>query len=95
MARSRKKPQTLEEINPTWTISYEMKYNGRIIEPNTEISIRGESGRFRFIKHVATPTCEWIDVVGGKNDRYKQFRAFRPERIKTVHWKNKTRTNQT
>jgi hypothetical protein len=89
----RKKTLTLEEIHPDWEISYEMKHNGRIIEPNTEISIQGESGRFLFIKHVKTPTCEWIDVVGGKSERYKQFRAFRPDRIKRVHWKNKTRAN--
>lgn len=92
MSRKKKMP-TLEETNPTWEISTEIKHNGRIIEPNTEISIKGESGRFLFIKHVKTPTCEWIDVVGGKNERYKQFRSFRPDRIKRVHYKTKTRAN--
>lgn len=92
MAR-RKKQITIEEAHPDWEVSYEMKHNGRTIEPKTEISIRGESGRFLFIKYVKTPNCEWIDVIGGKSERYKQFRSFRPEQIKTVHWKNKTRAN--
>lgn len=91
MAR-RKKTPTLEELQPNWEISYEMKFNGRIIEKDTELSIKGESGRFRFIKHVKTPECEWIDVVGGR-EKYRQFRSFRPDRIKTVHWKNRTREN--
>lgn len=93
MARKKKIP-TLEEVNPTWTISYEIKHNGRNVEAGTELSFKGERGRYRFIKHVVTPTCEWVDVVGGAKN-FKQFRAFRPEQIKTVHWKNKTRENAT
>lgn len=93
MARRKKQTVTVEEVNPTWVISETIKHGGRIIEKNTELSIKGESGRFLFIKHVKTPDCEWIDCIGGKNDRYKQFRSFRPDKIKTVHWKNKTRKN--
>lgn len=92
MPKKKKVVKTEENLHPDWKISETLKHNGRIIEKNTELSIRGESGRFLFIKHVKTPTAEWIDVVGGKA-QYKQFRSFRPEQIKTVHWKNKTREN--
>ena len=91
----RKKQVERENIHPEWEISETIKVNGRIVEKGTELSIQGQSGRFLFLKHVKTPNCEWVDVIGGKNDRYKQFRAFRPEQIKRVHWKNKTRANAT
>ena len=89
----RKKVVNLDAYVPEWVVSETIKVNGRVVEQNTELSIKGESGRFLFIKHVKTPTCEWIDCIGGKNERYKQFRSFRPDQIKTVHWKNKTRKN--
>jgi len=94
---ARRKKQVIEHDNPhkDWVISEAIKHNGRIIEKNTELSIQGESGRFLFIKHVQTSTCEWIDVIGGKNGKYKQFRSFRPDRIKRVHYKNRTRENLT
>jgi hypothetical protein len=95
MDMARRKKQVIEHDNPhkDWVIAESIKVNGRLVEKNTELSIQGESGRFLFIKHVQTPTCEWIDVLGGKNERHRQFRSFRPERIKRVHYKNKTRTN--
>ena len=77
---------------PDWVVSFEMQWNGRHIHPGTELSIKGESGRFRFIKHVSTSTSEWIDVVGGRKG-VKTLRSFRPKRIKTVHRVNKTREN--
>jgi hypothetical protein len=43
----------------------------------------------RFCSHTKTPTAEWIDCFS--TDR--QYRAFYPHRIKTVHAKNKTREN--
>lgn len=91
----RKKQNERENPHPDWIKSETIKINGRIVEKGTELSIQGESGRFRFLAHIITPTCEWIDVIGGKSERYKQFRAFRPERVKRVHWKNKTRENST
>lgn len=88
----RKKTVEIKDIHPDWIVSDTIKHNGRIVEKNTELSIKGISGRFLFIKHVKTPNCEWIDVIGGKN-QYKQFRSFRPDQIKTVHYKNKRREN--
>jgi hypothetical protein len=89
-----KRKQKTEHPNPhpDWVISDTIKVNGRIVEKNTELSITGQSGRFLFIKHVKTPTTEWIDCIGGKA-QYRVFRSFRPDQIKTVHWKNKTRQN--
>lgn len=75
-----------------WTVQTEIQINGRSVCVGTELSIRGESGRFRFIKHVVTPTSEWIDVVGGKKG-YSMMRSFGLDRVRTVHWKNKTMKN--
>jgi hypothetical protein len=75
-----------------WLVDDHIVVNGRHVVPGTELSIRGESGRFRFIKYVYTGSAEWIDVVGGKKG-VSTFRSFRPDRVKTVHWKNKTREN--
>lgn len=77
---------------PDWSVSDRTQWNGRHITPGTELSIKGVSGRFRFIKYVSTPQAEWIDVVGGKRG-VSTFRSFRPEQIKTVHRINKTREN--
>jgi hypothetical protein len=90
MARRRKKAQTLEEIHPEWTVSDTILINGRHVVVGTELSITDVSGRFKFIKHVVTPTSEWIDVIGGKTG-HRVFRSFRPSQVKRVHWKNKMR----
>lgn len=92
MANQRKKPPTLAEVHPDWVISEEMQINGRNVSAGTELSITNEKGRFLFIKHVTTPTAEWIDVIGGATG-HKASRSFRSDRVKRVHWKNKTREN--
>lgn len=76
----------------SWTVSYELQVNGRKVVPETELSITGEAGRFRFIRHVRTGTSEWIDVVGGRKG-WTMWRSFDQDRIRTVHWKNKTSKN--
>ena len=79
--------------HPTsWIVSNEIQVNGRIVSVGTEVSISGESGRFRFMKHVKTDTAEWIDVIGGKKG-YSVYRSFTVDRVKTVHYKNKTDKN--
>lgn len=90
--RKNKKNIEGNSFKPDWTVSESIKINGRLVEPKTELSIKGESGRFLFIKHVKTPTAEWIDVVGGKAG-YKMFRSFGLDQVRTVHYKNKTRGN--
>ena len=86
---SRKK--RVKEDNPSadWELTYELQINGRKVEPGTELKIKGERGRFRFIKHVVTPTAEWIDVWGGPRHA-QQWRSFRVDKVVRVHYKNTT-----
>lgn len=92
MGKRKKSQVTPLGHNPTWVVTESVKINGRLVEPKTELSIRGESGRFLFVKHVKTPDSEWIDVIGGKSG-YKMFRSFEVDKVKTVHYKNRTRGN--
>lgn len=73
---------------PDWIAETEVKINGRIVTPGTELSIRGERGRMRFIKKVTRPErgVEWIDVADGQG----HIRSFRPERVRRVHRIGKT-----
>lgn len=77
-------------MHPDWVISNGITINGRTVEFGTELSIKGEPGRFRFLKHIKTPTAEWIDVIGGR-EKYQRHRSFRVEAVKTVHRLNRTR----
>lgn len=90
MGRKKKQESTLATAHPDWVVSHEMTINGRTVEIGTELSIKGESGRFRFLKHIKTPTSEWIDVIGGK-ERYQRFRSFRVDAVRTVHRLNRVR----
>lgn len=67
----------------------EMTVNNRHVSKGTELSIQGERGRYRFVKHVTNGQAVWIDVWGGPKGR-EQMRSFRPERVKRVHYKNTT-----
>jgi len=91
--RKKKRSNSLDEVHPDWVISDQIQINGRNVVVGTELSISSERGRFRFIKHVTTPSAEWIDVIGGSTG-VRMFRSFRPERVKRVHWKNKLRESQ-
>ena len=91
MGRPKKKRSNpLSEVHPDWVVTEEIQINGRNVVVGTELSISDERGRFKFIKHVQTPTAEWIDVVGGSVG-HKSYRSFRTDRVKRVHWKNKLR----
>lgn len=85
----RKKVVKVDDPAKDWQINHEMQINGRHIQVGTELKIEGEWGRFRFIKHVVTPTAEWVDVWGGMKHR-EQMRSFRVDKIKRVHYKNTT-----
>ena len=73
-------------IDPrTWVIAEDMEINGRRVAKGTELSIKGERGRFRFLRLVVT--CKgstWIDVYGGKSG-HETIRSFHPSKVKTVH----------
>lgn len=87
---SRRRKRTAPLYPEHWEVSEESVCNGRHLTPGTEVSIRGERGRFRFLRHVRNTTSgsEWVDLL-----QDKRFRSFRPERIKTVHRINRTRGN--
>jgi hypothetical protein len=88
----RKKETVPEAPKPcdAWEIVTEMQINGRNVVKGTELKIRNERGRFRFIKYVKTEKgVEWVDVYGGPKGA-ECIRSFRLDKIKTVHYKNKT-----
>jgi hypothetical protein len=91
MARRKNKQETFR-ADAHWIVTTEIQINGRWVYPDTELKISGERGRFRFIKHVDTGEAVWIDVWGGPKGG-ETWRSFRPDRVKTVHYKNRTTEN--
>lgn len=91
---SKKRLREAENIllNKGWTIQTEMQINGRNVVEGTELKIKGQRGRYRFIKHVTTPEAEWVDVWGGPKGA-ENWRSFTIDKIKTVHVKNTTVAN--
>lgn len=79
--------------NAEWEYKTEIQVHGRNITPGTELKIIGERGRYRFIRFVKnTNGAEWIDVWGGPKGA-EQWRSFKLDRIKRVHYKNQTVEN--
>jgi hypothetical protein len=89
MARRRRKKEAATPEHLTITDSYQ--YRGRWLRPGTEFSVHGVKGRLRFLRHVANSQTEtdWVEA----RDIDKHFRAFYPDRIKTVHSTVRTREN--
>lgn len=87
----RGRPKCDHTYREDWIISTEVKVNGRWLTPGTEFTVRGQRGRMRFVRHVSyiTGSVEWVDCF----DKNKQFRSFRPDKIRTIHAKKKTREN--
>lgn len=77
-------------VTPDWEISEAATVNGRHLRPGTEVSIRGERGRFRFIRRVVNSDgVEWLDFWGGPKGA-EQWRSFYPARVRRVHRIKKT-----
>ena len=91
MGRRKNKKETVR-ADAHWVVTTELQINGRNVVPGTELKIAGERGRFRFIKHVDTGEAVWIDVWGGPKGG-ETWRSFRPDQVKTVHYKNRTTEN--
>ncbi len=91
---SRKKREAAKNIlqNKGWVIQTEIQINGRNVVKGTELKIKGQRGRFRFIKYVKTEETEWVDVWGGPKGS-ENWKSFPLDRIKTVHVKNTTVAN--
>jgi hypothetical protein len=90
-----KKSQEPEAPRPNakWTYETEIQINGRKVASGTELKITGERGRYRFIRLVKTDKdVEWVDVWGGPKGS-EQWRSFRLDRVKRVHYKNQTVEN--
>jgi hypothetical protein len=76
--------------NDSWEYKTEIQINGRNVSAGTELKIIGERGRFRFIRFVKSGSgAEWIDVWGGPKGA-DQWRSFKLDRVKRVHYKNQT-----
>jgi hypothetical protein len=88
----KRKPEepSASKPNAEWEYTTELQINGRNVTAGTELKITGERGRFRFIRVVKTPGGkEWLDVWGGAKGS-EQWRSFRTDRVRRVHYKNQT-----
>lgn len=94
MGRKRKPQEpAIPRPNAEWEYCTELQINGRHVSPGTELKIYGERGRYRFMRTVKTHTGkEWIDVWGGPKGA-EQWRSFKVEMVKRVHYKNQTVEN--
>lgn len=77
-------PEPVERISQT-----EITINGRAVTPNTEVSIKGEAGRFTF-RYSLRP--DEVTVWGGQ-PQYEKWRTFKLDRVRTVHRKPRLRKN--
>jgi hypothetical protein len=80
---------------PGVTVSEATVINGRNVVRGTELSIKGVRGRFKFVSHTSYlkddgSTGEYINVLGGYGGIVLS-RTFLPEKVKTVHRKNRMR----
>lgn len=89
MSRKKDSRPRVPQPKDSWEIITEMTIHGRKVYPGVELKIKGERGRFRFVKYVKTAEHEWLDVWGGPS-KAEKFRSFALDRVKTVHYKNKT-----
>ncbi len=92
---SKKKKDSTPDLpkpNDGWVYLTEIQINGRNVSKGTELKVRGERGRFRFLEKVETGTTEWLNVWGGPKGS-EHLRSFRVEQVKTVHVKNQTDAN--
>lgn len=92
MGRKKKVVDSGPKPNDGWVYTTEVQINGRKVTPGTELKITGERGRFRFIQVVNTGTVEWVDVWGGGKGS-EVCRSFYMDKIKRVHYKNRTTAN--
>jgi hypothetical protein len=95
MNDDRRQRRTARDLDPSagWIKLCHYRINRRTLRHGTEVSIRGERGRFRFIKAVQTPAgAVWLDFIGGPA-KAEKWRSFRPDRVRRVHRINKTRAN--
>ena len=83
---ARKKRVRTDQPGWTTTCRYQAP-TGRWLEPGSEVHIKGERGRFKFVEHVVSPKSEWVWV----RDKDRKYRAFTPSRISRVHVQERMR----
>lgn len=68
--------------------------NGRRLQLGTEVSIKRERGRFRFVNASTTSDGKTVlHFIGGAAGR-EVFRSFYPDRVRRVHRINRTWKNR-
>ena len=72
--------------------AYELP-DGRVLEPDVEFSVTGESGRFRYCYQWEPDgsITAW-GPVNNNGSQDAQWRSFPPERVRTIHRLKKERT---
>jgi len=71
---------------------YELQINGRWLNIDSEVSITGERGKFKYLGHSTTSGGKLVlNFVGGGSNKHL-LRSFYPERVKTVHNKKGKRS---
>jgi hypothetical protein len=86
ITRKRTEPRPLPA---DWTVTTDLTIHGRHVVPGTELTIQGVRGRVRFVRHVRRDNgTEWLDVIAADESGW---RSFRPERVRTVHIRRRTR----
>jgi hypothetical protein len=88
MAKRRTHSDPFGDPPEGWEHEQRFMVNNRWIERGTMVRIRGERGLFRIIRLVRSPVAEWIETF----DKDGRFRAFRPDRIRTVTRQKATTT---
>ncbi|AER47596.1 hypothetical protein DS6A_42 [Mycobacterium phage DS6A] len=64
---------------------------GQELHPGMEVSIRGERGRFRYLRFTETAAgAVVLDFIGGPTG-YETWRSFYPDRVARVHRSATTR----
>lgn len=63
----------------------DVQVNGRWMNIDSEVSIAGERGRFRYLGHSTTSEGKIVlNFIGGSGSHHL-LRSFYPDRVKTVH----------
>jgi hypothetical protein len=95
MCKAKTDARVSRDPSACWTRRCQYVVNRRTLRRGTEVSIRGERGRFRFLGAVETSTgALWLDFIGGPA-KAEKWRSFHPDRVRRVHRINKTRANLT
>jgi len=69
----------------------EVQINGRWLNIDSEVSITGERGKFKYLGHSITSEGKVVlNFVGGGSSKHL-LRSFYPDRVKVVHNKKRAR----